>query len=396
MANTLTAILPKIMARSLLALRNETVLPALVRKDFSLEPARKGAAITIETPTAVTTLDVAPSSTPISPSNTTPVVKTLTLDKWRQSAPFHLTDQELTQIDVEANFLPSQMSEAVAALADYVNAQIFALYTGIYGWAGTPGVTPFNESTPVIDVASNAVKILNAQKAPRNPRFGVLGPTAAAAARNLPAFNNASAKGSTETIVEGNLGRVMGIDWKEDQQVPSHANTYTGTPLVDSGAGYAVGIKTIHMDGFTAAPGVGDVFTIPARASGVVDEQTYVVVSATVLAGSDTDVTFEPGLKVALAAGDDNQPVIFKGNHAVNLAFHRDAIGFASRPLLDTDPTGKLGVFFTMPDPVSGLVLRLELARQHKQTIWEFDILFGCALIRPELACRIAGIYTTP
>ena len=155
------------MARALVALRSQCVLPALVRKDFSLEPVRKGYAITIETPTAVTTLDVAPSSTPISPSNTTPVVKTLTLDKWRQSAPFHLTDQELTQIDVQNNFLPSQMSEAVSALADYVNAQIFALYTGIYGFAGTAGVTPFNESTPVLDVASNARKILNSQKSPR-------------------------------------------------------------------------------------------------------------------------------------------------------------------------------------------------------------------------------------
>jgi hypothetical protein len=42
-------------------------------------------------------------------------------------------------------------------------------------------------------------------------------------------------------------------------------------------------------------------------------------------------------------------------------------------------------------DPISGIALRLEVSRQNKQTLFEFDILGGAAVIRPELACKIAG-----
>ena len=42
-------------------------------------------------------------------------------------------------------------------------------------------------------------------------------------------------------------------------------------------------------------------------------------------------------------------------------------------------------------DPQTGITLRLEVSRQYKQVVWEFDLLWGSKLIRPELATRIAG-----
>jgi len=45
----------------------------------------------------------------------------------------------------------------------------------------------------------------------------------------------------------------------------------------------------------------------------------------------------------------------------------------------------------SMTDPVSGLSMRLEVSRQYKQVVYELDALWGVKLIRPELACRIAG-----
>jgi hypothetical protein len=45
----------------------------------------------------------------------------------------------------------------------------------------------------------------------------------------------------------------------------------------------------------------------------------------------------------------------------------------------------------SMTDPQTGITLRLEVSRQYKQVTWEFDILWGAKLVRPELATRIAG-----
>jgi hypothetical protein len=391
-ANTLTNIIPTIFARALLALRGRTVMPRLVNTDYSMEAKEKGDTITINVPTAVTTEAVTPSQVPPAPGNTTPGKVSLSLNNWRKSTPFHLTDKELKEANVNETFIPGQFSEAIKALANYVNAQIMALYTGVYGFVGTTGVTPFDEATPVVDIATQARKILNRQEAPLDDRRVVLDFDAEAAALALPAFSSAEKIGGDQVIRSGNLGHIFGFDWYSDSQVPTHSESQAGTALVDDGAGVAVGLKTVHMDGLTTKPEAGDIFTINRLSSSDPSEQTYVVVSSTALVGTDSDVTFEPGLAVALAAGDDNSPIVWKGDYVANLAFHRDAFAFASRPLMDeASMGGSQGQTFTMADPITGLVFRLEEIREYKQTAWELDILFGVALVRAELACIMAG-----
>lgn len=80
-----------------------------------------------------------------------------------------------------------------------------------------------------------------------------------------------------------------------------------GTPLLDSSALRPIGTAVLHMDGFTTKPGAGDLFTIAG------DSQVYKVISATNLVGTDSDVSFSPGLKSAIPAVDGNQAVTFTG-----------------------------------------------------------------------------------
>jgi hypothetical protein len=40
---------------------------------------------------------------------------------------------------------------------------------------------------------------------------------------------------------------------------------------------------------------------------------------------------------------------------------------------------------------MTGIPLRLEVKRQNKQTLWEFDVLYGVKLVEPDLAARLAG-----
>jgi hypothetical protein len=80
-----------------------------------------------------------------------------------------------------------------------------------------------------------------------------------------------------------------------------------GMPLLDAAIARPVGTTTLHMDGFTTKPGEGDLFTIAG------DAQVYTVISSTALVGTDSDVTFAPGLRVAIPAADGNQVVTFTG-----------------------------------------------------------------------------------
>ena len=125
----------------------------------------------------------------------------------------------------------------------------------------------------------------------------------------------------------------------------------------------------------------GDILTIAG------DAQTYVVTEAVSLAVGNTAVKIYPGLARATTG---SEAVTVSGSHVMNLAFHRDAIAFATRPLMDS-ANGLGNLIQSAVDPVSGLSLRLEVSREHKRTRFSYDILYGADVVRRELGCRIAG-----
>lgn len=408
--NDLTNIMPKILARGLLSLRKLCIMPRIVNSDYSNEAAMKGTTIDIPVPTAVATIDVTPSNTLITPEGCTPALVQVSLNNWKQNKAIYLTDKELCEIDQNEHFLPMQMQEAIKALAGDVNASIFAKYKGtlrgVYGYTGTAGTTPFGSGVGVVS-ATNARKILNQQLCPKTDRRGVLNFDAEANALALSEFGDAEKTMDPNIKMEGEIGRKYGVDWFADDDVPSHtAGTIDdgGTPNgrhahINNGGGYAVGIDTINIDkdSGTALTGtivLGDIVSFAGHA------QTYCVIananSGNYSAGAYTASSNAiAGLKIypaLVAAVADNEIMTVKATHVVNLVFHRDAFAFATRPLLDVTSKLNLGTqILSMQDPISGLVLRLEVSRQHKQIVWEFDILWGCELVRPELVMRIAG-----
>ena len=404
MANTLANIMPKILARGLMVLRERCIMPRITNGDYSTEAAEKGDTIDVPVPTSVGVINVTPSNTPPSPTDTATAKVQISLDNWKQNNPIYLTDKEMVEIDRNRHFLPMQLGEAVRALANSVNQSIFAEYKKVYGVTGTPGTTPF--ASTVVD-ATNVRKVLNEQLCPKDMRRGVLDFAAEANALALSPFSDAEKIASADVKIEGEIGRKYGIDWFADDHVPTHtAGTINdgGTPngrtcAVNNGAGYAIGIDTINVDNGAAAQAVGtivlgDIISFAGHA------QTYAVIentaSAQYSAGAYTFATnaiaglkFYPALVAAVV---DNEVITVKASHVVNLAFHRDAFAFATRPLAATTADLELGSrILSMQDPQTGLVLRLEVSRQHKQVAWEFDILWGAKLVRPQLAARIFG-----
>jgi hypothetical protein len=379
MANNLTEVIPKILAQGLITLRSACVMPALVNNDYAADAAQKGATVDVPIPSAVTAVPVTPGPTPPATADSIPTSVAIPLDQW-QEAPFYLTDKDLKEAD--SGIIPMQASEAIKALANFVNADIMAKYKGIWGFQGTPGTTPFASTT---SDATQTRKVLNNQLAPLSDRRFVIDPDAEANALDLRAFQDFSFSGDINVIREGQINRKLGFNWLMDQQIPTHtAGTVTGAPTV-TGVN-AIGAKTINLTtGAGEAVDIleGDIVTFAG------DSQTYAASADLTIGASATgDLLLHNGLAQATAG---TEVVTVKGDHVVNLAFHRDAFAFASRPLEDEANAGLGSIIQAATDPVSGLSLRLEVTREHKRIRWSYDILFGSQLVRGELGVRCAG-----
>jgi coat protein Gp5 len=382
MPNTLTNIMPKILARGLMSLRQRVIMPRLVNSDYAMEAAKKGDVINVPIPVAQTASDVVPSNTPPVPASNTPDVVQIPLDNWKHSD-FHLTDKELVQIDRNEHFFPMQAEEAVKALANAVNIDIFDEYKGVFGFAGTAGTTPFVTG---IKEATELRKVLNQQLCPLDQRRVVLNFDAEANALTQSAFRDASQSGKSQVVQQGELGVFFGMDWFADDHVPTHVSTPLSAGAATVNGAHAAGVKVVSIAKATNPSNLvaGDIIKFAG------DNQTYVVTANVTLAVGNTNVNIYPGLALAKTGGE---AVTLTATHVANLAFHRNAFAFATRPLQSSTVDLELGnQMMSMQDPKSGIVLRLEVSRQYKQTVWDFDILWGAKLVRPELAARLAGI----
>ena len=384
--NTLTSILTQILARGMMCLRTEVLMTKLVNTDYSLEAKKKGQTIDIPLSSAQVAEDVAPAASIIVPPGQESTTAQISLDNWKHTD-FALSDLEVGRIRAVMDFVPLQMEEAFKALAKEINDSVFATYTGIYGYVGTAGYTPFGSGVEVAS-ATNLRKTLLEQYCPRENRRGILDYAAEAAALNLAPFSDAEKRGSAGTKSTGNLGQIFGFDWYGEDGVPTHT-AGTAATIATTNDEYDVGVKSITMTYGTVGTGMleGDIFTIAG------DDQTYVVSADVPSPGA---VTFTPALKIALGAS--TYVVTKKASHVVNLGFHRDAFGLAMRSpdagikeLLGQRIAGNVLESVVLQDPVSKLIMRLELIRGYKMTIWDVDCLWGTALVSPERACRLAG-----
>ncbi len=373
MANDLSVVLPKLLAQGLMALRQQAVMPRLVNRGYEELAGEKGSTVTVPVPSAITVQDVTPGPTPPSTADVAPTQVQIAMTRWKE-APFYLTDKDI--LECMNGTIPMQASEAVKAIANEVDSYLLGLYTQIYGFVGTPGSTPFATDTTA---ATQARAVLARQLADPDPRNFVIDPDAEGNALNLRAFQDASWRGDAQGVVKGQIGEKFGALWVMDQNVPTHTTGAAASYLINNGAGYAAGIKTVTIDTGTAAWVAGDIVTF----AGVTG--TYAVQSS-VGGATATSITFEPGLAGTVA---DNAAITKKGSHVVNLAFHRDAFALATRPLESS--TMGLGIFQSAVDPVSKLALRLEISREFKRTRFSYDILYGAQVVRPQFGCRIAG-----
>lgn len=381
----LSVVMPRMLAAVLPVLRENAITPKLVYNSMGNEPRMRGNTIDIPISHQLETRPVAPANVAPAPpaaNDLNPELRQLKLDYWYE-VPFVLSDTEINQ--VSADYVPRQLEEAVKALGNEIDKSVLSLYKQVYQHVGTAGTTPFGTGT---EVAQNAARMLTTALADKQNRHMVLDEFAYANALGLPVLQRVNESGSSESLREGRITRVLGFDWHENQNVLRHTTSaLTSAGAYVMAANAAAGATTITIDnGASAVPSsplaVGDVFTFANH------DQQYVVKSYTAATASAT-VTIEPKLVVAVPDNTNLNVVSHSsGGYTVSLAFHRDAFAFASRPLADIPDPNQ---FISMTDPVTGITMRLEMVRQHKRTYFSLDCLWGVTVLRPELAVRIHG-----
>jgi hypothetical protein len=388
MANDIDALIPKIIGKGALVLREEAVMPRLVNTDYSEDAKQKGAVIDVSISPPKTVSAVTAAAVPPTPADTELEKVSITLDK-HYKANFHLTAAEEAKTMNVPGFISSQMDQCFRAVANQVNSDLFALYTNVYGYTGTAGTVPFLTTTIA---ATDARKQLNKQLAPKGNRSFVMSPDAEANALNLAAFQYVANSGDSSVSREGEIGRRLGFDFQATTSVPTHTSTpltagaCTVNGVQAAGVGSTDGGRTGTLSiakATNASPLVaGDVFTITGFT------QTYTVVTAVSLIVGNTTVTISPALQTATAGGE---VIVLKATHIVNLAFNREAFALAIRPeeiLPDSMPAGTKSSSYV--DPVSGMAFRIDQIPGYRQKTFEVSVLYGVQCVLPQCAVRVA------
>lgn len=415
MANTLTAVIPKLLAQGLDALREFVVFPRLVNNSYSEMAGQRGSSIEVPVPSAITANNVVPATTSQAVTDVIPTSVSVPLNNWVEAA-FTLTDKEV--MEAMDGTIPMQATAAIRALANKVDQQIIGNWQFIpFSVYATTASTPFDPSTygasdnrtkGMTDVA-NLMAALTLNNSPLEDRRVVVDPIAYGNLVQMRAFQDLSWSGSAASILDGQVNRKMGFDWFQTQNLPTlrASGNSTGTDFSVATGGAALGATSVPLfvaTGETFEVKKGDIVTFTAAGAGQYSIQADVtsVVGAGAEPGTATaTVTIWPPLRVPLTTSHalvypyvpplgpaiPEARVLATSPIKGGIAFHRDAIAFATRPISSGLNMPDAPVASAV-DPESGLTLRLEIRREHRQTRFAYDILWGSMLIRPELAVR--------
>ena len=213
--------IPQVWAqRALDVLRSNITLARIVARDTDYEPAQRGKSLTVPYPGTFTAQDKAEdaNATVQIPSGGTGVTVTLNKHKY-----VDFIVEDFARVQANGELLDRYVAPAAVALAEALESDLFALYTGLAAGGGTSG-TDLTAAT-----VRGARKVLNDAKVPQAGRSLVMSTkdeVALLGDSNLAAyFANSNPAG----IADGSIGRLFGFDLYVSQLVKT-----TGTSPVST------------------------------------------------------------------------------------------------------------------------------------------------------------------
>lgn len=402
MANSLLTI-DMITRKSLEILENNLVITRNVNRQyddsFAVEGAKIGSTLRIRLPDRALVTDGAA----LAVQDDNEQYTTLTVASQKHVG-INFTSAELTmQLD---DFAERVLKPRISQLASTVDADVANCFKQIGNSVGTPGTTP---ATALVML--QAQQKLNENAATMSPRYLTVNPAANAALVNgLSGFFNPSDVISRQ-FKNGMMGEsVLGYDEVNmSQSIKSFTcGSRTATGGTTSAAVSVEGATTIAITGAgaNATVKIGDVFTVadcyavnPQTRESTGSLFQFVATADVTLNGSGAgNITVNPiySASSALATVDslpgNSKDVVFVGaastSYAQNIAYHKDAIAFATADLLLPQ-----GVDMASRAVHNGISLRI--VRQYDinndRMPCRVDVLYGYNTIRPQMGCRVWG-----
>jgi hypothetical protein len=392
----------QITREALRVLENNLVLTRTVNRQydpsFAVEGAKIGTTLRIRKPDRALVTDGAA----LSVQDENQQYTTLTCSSQKHIG-MSFTSAEMTMsLD---DFSELIIKPRVSQLAASIDADVANAFKYIGQSVGTPGTTP---ATSAVLLAAN--QKLNESAAAMSPRYAVVNPAAnAGLVEGLKGLFNpvstVSKQFKSGLMSEG----ILGLDeMNMSQSIASFTcGSRTGS-ITTSAAVSTQGATTIAITGGGNGGTVklGDVFTVadcyavnPQTRQSTGSLYQFVALADVTLGSSgEGNVTVAPiySSSQALATVDslpgNSKTVTFLGSASTaypqNLIYHKDAITFASADLVLPK-----GVDMASRVQNNGISLRLvrDFDITNDRMLTRLDVLYGYAVIRPEMAVRLWG-----
>jgi hypothetical protein len=298
----------------------------------------------------------------------------------------------------------------MAKLANDIDSDVLNLVVGLNNYVGTPGTTP-----TALDTYWGAKTRLDNLACPTEDRWTILNPVAQQKIGNALYTNFNPTREISEIYRTGDMGYALGSDWAMDQNVYVHTVGVPGssTPLVN-GANQ-VG-SSIITDGWSSTTlNQGDTVQFSVKAVNPQSKKSTGEVASFVVTQTVTDSSGALTIPISPAIVGPGSPLqnvdalpadnavitvwgVGTGSFATisgkvtpqNLMYQRD---FGTLACVDMPLPG--GTDVSERAKADQLAISLRVIRQYQsltdQWLDRTELLYGTAVLRQELACRVAA-----
>ncbi len=302
--------------------------------------------------------------------------KTMVVDSYA-SIQIPYTGEDIKHLDNGSGFKSvygDQIFQAFRALSNKMELDLLLAINNNAGNAyGTSATTPF--ATTLNDIPNIRKLLVDRGCADDGQLSLVYNTTAGVNLRNLANLYKVNEAGGNELLRQGVLLDLYGMKIRESAQVNQHV-AGTGTSYVLNGA-HAAGATSIVLKTGSGTVVAGDVLVIGGA--------KYVVITGIASAGT---VVINSGLR---AAGADGDTAVIEAAYRGNVAFHRQAVELAMRPI--ALPMGGDAAVdrMTVQDPYSGLIFELAMYKGYQKAMIEVGCLYGTKVWKPDFVAVHQG-----